>query len=142
MLEFLEVVDYQGAEEGGAVFECRLVDDDGGALGLDPFHDTLDARLAEVVGMTLHGQAIDTDDALMFAVGVVSVVVVVAVVAGLAQHLVGDEVLTGAVALHDGLYEVLGYVFVVGQQLFGVFWQAVAAVAEGGVVVERSDARV
>ena len=42
----------------------------------------------------------------------------------------------------DGLHQVLGNVLVVGQQLLGVLGQAVAAVAEAGVVVVASDARL
>ena len=67
---------------------------------------------------------------------------VVVVIAGHAQHAVGDEVLAGAVALDDGLDEVLRHVGIVGQQLLGVLGQAVAAVAETGVVVVAADARV
>ena len=67
---------------------------------------------------------------------------VLVVVAGLAQHGVGDVVLAGAVGLHDGGHHVLRHVLVVGQQLLGVLGQAVAAVAEGGVVVVAADAGV
>ncbi len=42
---------------------------------------------------------------------------------------------------HHGTEE-LRHVLVVGQQLLGVLGQAVAAVAEAGVVVVRSDARL
>ena len=48
----------------------------------------------------------------------------------------------GGVGLDDGFNEVLGDVFVVGEELFGVFGEAVATVAEGGVVVVRADAGV
>ncbi len=58
------------------------------------------------------------------------------------QHLVCDEVLACAVCLHDGLDQVLRHVLVVGEQLLGVLGQAVAAVAEAGVVVVRPDARL
>ncbi len=40
--ELGEVVDDAGAEEGGAVGEGWLVDDDGGAFGFDALHDALD----------------------------------------------------------------------------------------------------
>src|SRR5690606_35098640 len=59
-----------------------------------------------------------------------------------AQHVGGDEVLAGVVGLHDGVDQVLGDIAVVGQQLAGVLGQAVAAVAEGGVVVVGADAGV
>ena len=57
------------------------------------------------------------------------------------QHLVGNEVLTGAVGIHDGLDQILGHVAVVGKQLLGVLGQAVAAVSEAGVAVVGADAR-
>lgn len=51
------------------------------------------------------------------------------------QHLIGNEVLTGAIALYDGFYQVLRHIVVVGQQLFGVFRETIAAIAEAGVIV-------
>ena len=41
-LELVEVVDHLGAEECGAVFECRFIDDDFSTFGLDAFHHALD----------------------------------------------------------------------------------------------------
>ena len=52
------------------------------------------------------------------------------------------EVFAGVVSADDGLDEGLGHVGVVGQQLFGVFGQAVAAVAETWVVIVGADAGV
>ena len=48
----------------------------------------------------------------------------------------------GYVGFDDGFDEVLRDVFIVGEELFGVFGEAVAAVAEGRVVVVGADARV
>lgn len=56
--------------------------------------------------------------------------------------MVGNEVLAGAVGFHDGADHVLRYVVEVGEQLFGVFGQTVAAVTEAGVVVMATDARI
>ena len=55
-LEFRHVVDHEAAEEGGAVLQGRLVDNDLGAFGLDAFHHALDRALAEVVAVRLHPQ--------------------------------------------------------------------------------------
>ena len=141
LLEGGEVVDDAAAEEGVAVGEGGLVDDDRGALGLDALHDALDGALAEIVGVALHRQTIDADgDGL--ARTVILVLRTVVVPAGLAQHGVGDVVLARAVALDDGGHHVLRHVLVVGEQLFGVLGQAVAAVAERGVVVVGADAGV
>ena len=61
VLEGGEVVHYFAAEEGAAVGERRLVDYYVGALGFDALHDALDCRLAEVVAVRLHRQAVNTD---------------------------------------------------------------------------------
>lgn len=122
-----------GAEELRRV-QRGLVDHHGHALGLHALHDALDGARAEVVGVGLHRQAVDANDRLRLAL--------VHAVPHHLQHLVGDEVLARAVGLHDGLDQVLGHVLVVGEQLLGVLGQAVAAVAEAGVVVVAADARL
>ena len=122
-----------GAEEFRRV-QRGLVDHHGHALGLHALHDTLDRARSEVVGVGLHRQAVNAHDRLRLAL--------VHAVPDHLQHLVGDEVFAGAVGLHDGLDQVLRHVPVVGQQLLGVLGQAVAAVAEAGVVVVRPDARL
>ena len=142
VLELLQVVDHYRAEEGAAVGERGLVDDHPRALGLHPLHHALDAALPEVVAVRLHREPIDADDALLLIRGIIVATVVVVVVARLLQHLVGDEVLARAVALHDGRHHVLRHVGIVGQQLLGVLRQTVAAVAEARVVVVRADTRV
>ena len=48
-LELGKVVDNKAAEEGAAIFEGWLIDDDIGSLRLDTLHDALYGRLAEVV---------------------------------------------------------------------------------------------
>ena len=140
-LEGGEVVHHAAAEEGGAVVEGGFVDDDLRALGLHALHDALDGRLAEVVGVALHRQAVHADDAFARLLAVL-VVARIVVPACLAQHGVGDVVLARAVALDDGGHHVLRHVGVVGQELLGVLGQAVAAVAEARVVVVGADARV
>lgn len=132
-LESLQVVGHLGAEELRRV-QRGLVDHHGNALGLHALHDALDGARAEVVGVGLHRQAVHAHDRFRLAL--------VHAVPYHLQHLVGDEVLAGAVGLHDGLDQVLRHVPVVGQQLLGVLGQAVAAVAEAGVVVVAADARL
>ena len=141
-LEFFEVVNYEAAEEGGAVFEGRFVDDDGGAFRLYPLHDALYAALTEVVGVSFHCQAVHTNCTLVFWRVTVGVGRRVVVPSGHSEHLVGDEVLACAVAFDDGAHHVLGYVGVVGQELLGVLWQAVSSVAERRIVVVVAYARV
>lgn len=92
-LELGEIVGYGAAEEVGLV-EGGLVNDYGDALALEPLHHALDCGLAEVVGPGFHGQAVDAHNRFLDAVDKL-------------QDLVGDEVLAGAVSLHDGLDEVL-----------------------------------
>ena len=50
------------------------------------------------------------------------------------KRTVGDELLARAVALDDGLYQVLRHVGIAGQQLLGFFQQTVAVVVEARVV--------
>lgn len=132
-LEGLQVVGHLGAEELRRV-QRGLVDHNGHALGLHALHDALDGARAEVVGVGLHRQAVDAHDRLLLAL--------VDAVPHHLQHLVGHEVLSGAVGLHDGLDQVLRHVLVVGEQLLGVLGETVAAVAEAGVVVVGADARL
>ena len=132
-LEGLQVVRDLGAEELRRV-KRGLVDHHGHALGLHALHDALDGARAEVVGVGLHRQAVHAHDRLLLA-GVHAV-------PHHLQHLVGDEVLAGAVGLDDGLDQVLRHVFIICQQLLGVLGQAVAAVSEAGVVVVAADARL
>lgn len=132
-LEGIQVVGHLGAEELRRV-QRGLVDHHGHALGLHALHDALDGARAEVVGVGLHRQAVDAHDRLRLAL--------VHAVPHHLQHLVGHEVLSGAVGVHDGLDQVLRHVPVVRQQLLGVLGQAVAAVAEARVVVVAPDARL
>ena len=122
-----------GTEELRSI-QRGLVDHHGHALGLHALHDALDGARAEVVGVGLHRQAVDAHDRLLLA-GVHAI-------PDHLQHLICHEVLAGAVGLDDGLDQVLRHVPVVGQQLLGVLGQAVAAVAEAGVVVVGADARL
>lgn len=78
----------------------RFIDDHFDALGLDPFHDALDAGGPEVVGTDLHDEAIDADH-----FGVTP------------DDLVCDEVLARCIGLDNSVDEVLRHVAVVGQQL-------------------------
>ena len=119
-LEGGKVVYYLAAEEGCAVEEGRFVDYYVCALGLDALHDALYCRLAEVVAVRLHRQAVNADSHWLLlgntalgriacarcashiahgccAVGRVLVLGGVVVPAGAAQDGVGDVVLAGAV---------------------------------------------
>ena len=58
---YIEVVDYETAKEGRAIFKSWLIDDDIGSLCLNALHDALYGRLAEVVGVGFHRQTIETD---------------------------------------------------------------------------------
>ena len=49
------------------VVKRGFVHHNGNTLGLDAFHDALDARLAEVVGAGFHCQTVDADDRMIFA---------------------------------------------------------------------------
>ena len=132
-LEGLQVVRDLGAEELRRI-ERGLVDHHGHALGLHALHDALDGTRSEVVRIGFHRQAVDAHDRLLLT-GIHAV-------PDHLQHLVSDEVLAGAVGLYNGLDEILRHIGVICQQLLGVLGQAVAAVAEAGVVVVAADARL
>lgn len=142
-LEFPEVIDDLGAKESGAVLESGLVNDNGSTLSFDTLHNSLNGGLPEVVRVRLHGQAINADyDIFLLALFVTGVRFTVAVCSGDFQYTVRDKVLPGAVGLDDRFDQVLGHVLVVGEQLLGIFWQAVTAVAKGRIVVVIADARI
>ena len=63
-LESIQIIHHFAAEERAAIFECRFIDDDLRTFGLDAFHHTLNARLAEVVRVRFHRQAVHADDTL------------------------------------------------------------------------------
>ena len=141
LFEFRQIIDNQTAEEGGAVFEGGLVDDDLGTFGFDALHHALDSTLAEVVGVRLHSEAVDSDSwGLLF--GAIDIVLGICVVAGHLEDLVGDEVFPRAVALDDGGHHILRHVLVVGEELLGVLGEAVATITEAGVVVVGADSRI
>ena len=142
LLESLQIVHHLRAEERRAVLQRRLVDDDLRPFGLHALHHPLYRALAEVVTVRFHGQAEHPDDARLLLLRVESPPVVVVIIPRLVQHLVRDEVLACAVALHDGMNQVLRHVRIVRQQLLRVLGQAVAPVSEARVVVVRPDARV
>ena len=140
--EFGEVVDHFRAEECGTVVERGFVDDNGRTFSLDALHHTLDRRLAEIVGIGLHGQSVDADDARLLRGAPECICRGVIVISRHAEHLIGYEVLAGAVALDDGGHHVLRHIGIVGQQLFGVLGQAIATIAERWIVIVRADSRI
>ena len=141
LFESIKIIHHLTTKEGSSIFERGLIDDDLGAFGFDALHDALDGTLAEIVGITLHGQAIDTDsNGLLTAI--VLVVGAIGIPAGLAKDFVGNEVLTGAVALDNGGHHVLGHIGIVGQELLGVLGEAIAAITKRGVVVVGANAGV
>ena len=123
-LELLQISDYRVGIKL-LVLQGGFVDAQGHTGLFQTLHDTLNGRLTEVVAVGLHGQAIDAH-ALWLA----------------CQDLLGNEVLPGAVGCHNGGNDVIGGVLVVGQQLMGVLGQAVAAVAEGRIVVMGADSGI
>lgn len=58
------------------------------------------------------------------------------------ENVIGDHIFTSTVSVYDGADKGLWHALVVGKQLFGIFRQTVTAVAEAGVVVVATDARV
>ena len=133
VFELCQIVDYKASEECLSVIEGRFINDNLCTFGLNTLHDTLDCRLAEIVGICLHGQAVNAhNDLLLLARFVLTIL---RIVACHLQHLVGYEVLTGLVALHNSGHHVLRYIGIVGKQLLGVLRQTITTIAKGWVVV-------
>ena len=137
LLKFCQIIHHLTSEERLAIGNRGLVDYYFGTFGLDALHDALDGALAEVITVRLHGEAVDTNDATLLAMGIPLAAGLV--IAGLAKHLVGNEVLTGAVALDNGGHHLLGHIGIVGQELLGVLRQAVAAIAKRWVIIVCAD---
>ena len=57
-LELLQVVDHLGAEELASILQCRLVNDNWVALGLDPLHNAPDDGGTEIVRVAFHSQPV------------------------------------------------------------------------------------
>ena len=57
-VELLKVIYSQAAKESAAVLQCRLINDNSSAFRFKSFHNALDATLAEVIAVALHGQTI------------------------------------------------------------------------------------
>ena len=88
--------------------------------------DDIECRaLPEVVGSAFHGEAECADDLRLHC-----------------QNLIDDKLLSRAVGIDDCANQVLGNVLEVGEELLGILGQAVAAVAEAGVVVMGPDTRI
>lgn len=68
LFEFVQVIDYEGSEEGIHVIKCRLIDDELRPFGPDPLHYALDGEMPEVVGIGLRGDFVDTYDDLLLHV--------------------------------------------------------------------------
>ncbi|EJX04076.1 membrane protein [gut metagenome] len=81
------------------------------------------------------------DTSLLFSSQIISLVVII-VISSHVQHLVGNEILTSLVGFHDGRHHVLRHILVVGQQLLGIFRQAITTVAKTRVIIVRTDTRI
>ncbi len=55
------------------------------------------------------------------------------------DHLGRDEILARRVRRHDRLDQILRHILVIGEHLLRILGQAIAAIAEGGIVIETAD---
>ena len=106
-LESGQVIDNLAAKEGAAIFECWFIDNHLCTLCLDTLHDALNCRLAEVVGIGFHRQAIDTDHTIVLLACIIAVIISIAIITCLLENGISDIVLTGTVTLYDCLNQVL-----------------------------------
>lgn len=111
-------------------------------LALMRFITPLDRGLAEVVGVGLHGQTEDADDAVFFGFCVIFVVLIVAVIACHLEYTIRDKILAGTIGFHDGLNQVLRHIRIIGQELLRILRQTIAAVAKAWIIVMAADTRI
>ena len=108
--ELLKIIDHQRSEEGFPVIQRWLIDNDRSALGLDALHDALNAALAEVVRIGLHGKAIDPHGDRSFFRRILHGAG--RIVSGLVQHSVRNEILANPVALNNRLDQILRHILI------------------------------
>ena len=121
LLEGVQIVYDFASKESGAVLQSRLVDDHSCTLCLDTLHDALDGRLAEVVGVGLHRQAVDTYNTFFLIRLIETISVAITIISRLMQHLVRYKILSCTVAFDNSRHHVLRNVLVVCQELLGIF---------------------
>ena len=136
LFELLDIVDNLAAKDGGTVLQRRLVDDHCGTLCFYPLHNTLDGGLTEVVAIGFHGKSVYANyNAFLLCFLCSREGLTVAVSPSNFQHSIRDEILSGPVALYDGLDQVFRHILVICQELFGILGQAISAITEGRIVV-------
>ena len=139
LLEFLQVVHHRASKECAAIFQSRLIDHHGGSLCLDPLHDPLDTALAEVIRITLHSQSIHTNYTFLFLISAVIAAVEIVIVTSLFQYTVSNKIFPGPITFHDRLYQILRYILIISQQLFGIFRQTLSAITDSWIIVMVAD---
>ncbi len=138
--EFFKILIYQRAEKF-LFLQRRFIYDDCGAFCFQPFHNSLDGALAEVIGVGFHRETVDTYGYFPAACRI-CIPGTVFIESCFFQNAFCNEILAGTVGFYDGFYDVFRDIFVVSQELLGVLGQTVAAVAEGRIVVVAADSGV
>ena len=98
-VEFVQIVDHCRTEEGLAVLQRRLIDDDLCALGLDALHDTLNRALAEVIAVALHRQTVNANHNFFFLALIPAIICFIST--SNFKHPIRNKIFTSAVALND-----------------------------------------
>lgn len=73
-LKLLKVIHNFAAEEGRAILQSRLIDNDRCSFGLNALHNALNRGLAEVVRVGFHGQAVHANHNVMFLAGIIRLI--------------------------------------------------------------------
>lgn len=109
----------------GVLVQGRLINDKVYALFLQPFDDTLDGGRAEIITAALHGEAVNAHPFWRKR-----------------SDMVCNVLLSGLIGLHHRADHGFRHIPVIGQKLLRILGQAVAAVAEGRIIVEIADAGI
>ena len=121
-LECCHIVHHLTTKESTAILQCWLIDDNLCTLCLDSLHNTLDGRLAEVIAVTLHRQAINSYHTVMLLACIIAIGIGIAVITSLSEHGICNIVFSCTVTLNNCLYQVLWNIGIVCQKLLGILW--------------------
>ena len=141
-LKFRKIIHHCAAKKSRAILECWFIYDNLRTFGFDALHNALDRTLTKIIRVRLHGEAINTNHALLFRCSIVFISFAIVIISCHMEHTIGNEIFSGAVALHNGFNQVFRYILIICQQLFRIFRQAIAAIAKAGIVIKISDPRV
>ena len=142
LFELLQIIYHTASKEGAAIFQRWFIDHDLCAFCFDPFHDTLNRGLTEIIGIGLHGQSVYANHDFLFHRGIIIIILAIIIISRHLQYTVCDEILPCPVRLHNGRHHILRNICIIRQQLFRILWQTISTITERWIIIMRTDPRV